>query len=208
MRIAGFDKNSGPRLLPEPDRRPVRRQRHPRMVRGRPMADWKPNDKFALGAPSTEAWNGRGDAGSRVGFYNVFLDETVSDGRGQRLWGLVASSSTRTFGYAAAQRQSQLPMRRWLAHNAANPLDPRGGCVHDHAPWVWGRSFPGNDPIPTSVTLINPGILNNPSITRPTTLRRRTRGTSNSTTTDDFNYIATYHASKLRYQVQRRLPGL
>jgi iron complex outermembrane receptor protein len=98
LRIAGFDKNQDYgyyRNLIGPDEGNVI---HEWYVEG--QADWKPNDKFELWARVfSEAWNGRGDAGSRVGFYNGSWDETtLTDSNSYVGAGLFLNPN---FGYAA-----------------------------------------------------------------------------------------------------------
>src|ERR1700722_6909104 len=98
LRIAGFDKNQDYGYyhnLIGPDEGNVI---HEWYVEG--QADWKPTDKFELWARVfSEAWNGRGDAGSRVGFYNGSWDETtLTDGNAYVGGGLFINPN---FGYAA-----------------------------------------------------------------------------------------------------------
>ncbi len=102
LRLAGFDKNQDQgyyhNLIGAQEGNVI----HEWYVEG--QFDWKPNDKFELwGRTFFEAWNGRGDAGSRVGFYSGSWDETaLTDGNAYVAGGLFINPN---FGYRRAQRQ-------------------------------------------------------------------------------------------------------
>ncbi len=139
---------------------------------GEGQLDWKPNDKFEFWLRAfAEGWNNRGDAGSRLGFYSGSWDETaLTDGNGYTAAGLFINPN---FGYAA----------------------PNGNPTA-HAALIAARAAHlTNDPVPTSVTLVAPGILNNPSIADPNTFAAEFPRKVVLTNYDDFNFIATYHAS-------------
>jgi len=188
LRLAGFDKNQDYGYyhnLIGPDEGNVI---HEWYVEG--QMDWKPNDQFELWARTFyEAWNGRGDAGSRVGYDAGSWDETtLTDGPNAYVGsGLFVNPN---FGYAAPNG-NPTANAALLAHNnnvlATNPAA---------APYVaagLGAFFPGNDPVPTSVTLINPNILNNPSANGPSNFAAENPRRVQLNNYDDFNYIATYH---------------
>jgi iron complex outermembrane receptor protein len=180
LRISGFDKNQDYGYyhnLLGPDEGNVI---HEWYVEG--QADWKPNDKFELWTRVfSEGWNGRGDAGSRVGFYNGSWDETaLTDGNSYVGAGLFLNPN---FGYAAPNG-NPTANAALLAHNAPiAALSPLGPFAQ------------GIDPVPTSVTLVKPGILNNPSQTDPNTYAAENPRTVKLNNYDNFNYIASYHAS-------------
>jgi len=181
LRLSGFDKNQDYGYYHNvigPDEGNVI---HEWYVEG--QLDWKPNDKFEFWARTFyEAWNGRGDAGSRVGFDNGSWDETtLTDGANAYVGsGLFINPN---FGYAAPNG-NPTANAALLAHNApiagASPLGPFAQ---------------GIDPVPTSVTLFNPSILNNPSATNSNNFAAENPRRVQLNNYDDFNYVATYHAS-------------
>ena len=74
------------------------------------------------------------------------------------------------FGYAAPNG-NPTANAALTAHNNANLATPAGAAFlasNPLGPFGAGL-YPGNDPVPTSVTLIRPGILNNPSQLNPNT---------------------------------------
>ena len=193
LRIAGFDKNQDQgyytNLIGPQEGNVI----HEWYVEG--QADWKPNDKFELWTRVfSEAWNGRGDAGSRVGYYNGSWDETaLTDGNAYVGGGLFINPN---FGYAAPNGNPSANAAL-TAHNNANLATPAGAAFlasNPLGPFGAGL-YPGNDPVPTSVTLIRPGILNNPSQLNPNTYAAEFPRTVKLNNYDNFNYIATYHAS-------------
>ncbi len=171
LRLAGFDKNQDQgyyKNLIGPDEGNVI---HEWYVEG--QADWKPNDKFELWLRTFyEAWNGRGDAGSRTGFWGGSWDETaLTDGNAYVGGGLFINPA---FGYAA----------------------PNGNPTANAALTAARLAGTSSDPIPTSVTLYAPGVLNNPAASsngRNFVSPNPRRVQLNNY--DDFNYIATYHAT-------------
>ena len=170
LRISGFDKNQDYGYyhnLLGPDEGNVI---HEWYVEG--QADWKPNDKFELWARVfSEAWNGRGDAGSRVGFYNGSWNETTLSDGNAFVGGSLAPNPN--FGYSA----------------------PNGNPTANAALIAARAAGLSADPVPLSVTLFQPGILNNPSQSNPNTYAAEFPRTVKLNNYDDFNYIATYHAS-------------
>jgi iron complex outermembrane receptor protein len=190
LRIAGFDKNQDQgyykNLIGAQEGNVI----HEWYVEG--QLDWKPNDKFELWARTFyEAWNGRGDAGSRTGFDSGSWDETaLVDGNSYVAGGLFINPN---FGYAAPNG-NPTANAALAAHNAANLATPAGLAFLATHPGL-GAFFPGNDPIPTSVTLINPSILNNPAIANHNNFAAQFPRNVKLNNYDDFNYIATYHAS-------------
>src|SRR5580704_4807979 len=98
LRLAGFDKNQDYGYyhnLIGPDEGNVI---HEWYVEG--QADWKPNDKFELWVRTFyEAWNGRGDAGSRTGYQGGSWDETnLTDGNAYVGGGLFVNPN---YGYSS-----------------------------------------------------------------------------------------------------------
>jgi iron complex outermembrane recepter protein len=190
MRIAGFDKNQDlgyyKNLIGADEGNVI----HEWYVEG--QLDWKPNDKFELWMRTFyEAWNGRGDAGSRTGFYNGSWNETTqTDGNAYVGGGLFVNPN---FGYAAPNG-NPTANAALAAHNAANLTTPAGIAFLAAHPGL-GAFFPGNDPIPTSVTLVNPTILNNPAAVNHNTFASQNPRNVKLNNYDDFNYIATYHAA-------------
>ena len=170
VRIAGFDKNQDQgyykNLIGADEGNVI----HEWYVEG--QLDWKPNDKFELWARTFyEAWNGRGDAGSRTGFYNGSWNETtLTDGNAYVGGGLFVNPN---FGYSA-------PNGNPIANATLNANRALGNSV---------------DLVPASVTLINPNILNNPAMTNHNTFASENPRNVKLNNYDDFNYIATYHAS-------------
>jgi iron complex outermembrane receptor protein len=105
------------------------------------QADWKPNDQTELWLRGfSGGWNDRGDAGARSGFNNGDWDETnLTDPNEYLGAGLFVNPN---FGYAA------MPGSGAQAAALANPTN--------------GTTF--GPYIPTSVSLLRPGITNNPSL--------------------------------------------
>ncbi len=104
------------------------------MVRRRPVG-LEPNDKFEFWARTFyEAWNGRGDAGSRVGFYNGSWNETtLTDGNAYVGGGLFVNPN---FGYSA----------------------PNGNPTANAALVAARAAGTSTDLVPASVTLVRPGF--------------------------------------------------
>jgi iron complex outermembrane receptor protein len=165
VRIAGFDKNQNEGYYTNLIGRSEGNVIHEWYIEG--QVDWKPNDKFEFWARTFfEGWNGRGDAGSRVGFYNGNWDETaLTDGNAYVGGGLFVNPN---YGYAAAV----------------------GGNPAAHAAAVAA----GVDVVPTSVTFFNPSIRDNPSQSNPNVFAAENPRNVKLSNYDDFNYIATYHA--------------
>jgi iron complex outermembrane receptor protein len=135
---------------------------------GEAQVDWKPNDKFEFWARAfAEGWNGRGDAGSRVGFYDGSWDETnFTDGNAYTGAGLFVNPN---YGFSA-------PNGNPAAHAA-----------------VTAAGAPPQ-PMVTSVQLFVPGLLNNPSAANSSVFASPTVRTVKLSNYDNFNYVATYHA--------------
>jgi iron complex outermembrane receptor protein len=169
LRVAGFDKVQQDgfytNLLGGPSEG---NEVHEWYLEG--QMDWKPNDKFEFWARTFfEGWDNRGDAGSRVGYYNGSWDETqLTDGNAYVAGGLFINPN---FGYAA----------------------PNGNPTANAALIAARAAGLTNDPVPTSVTLYQPSILNNPSATNPNTFAAQFPRNVKLSDYDDFNYIATYH---------------
>jgi len=148
------------------------------------QADWKPSDKFELWARTFfETWSNRGDAGSRVGYYNGSWDETaLTDGNAYVGGGLFINPN---FGYAAPN---------------GNPTANAALIAHNNAVLAGlpaGTFCPlcAVDPVPTSVSLVKPGILKNPSAINHNNFAALEPRRVQLNNYDDFNWIATYHAS-------------
>src|SRR5581483_49324 len=136
------------------------------------QVDWKPNDRFEFWARMfAEGWKNRGDAGSRVGPDLGSWDETqLTDGNAYVAGGLFINPD---FGYAAPN---------------GNPTAA--------AALVAAQALGDPDPQPTSVTLINPHILDNPASNHnPDVFVAQFPRSVKLNGYDDFNFIATYHAS-------------
>jgi iron complex outermembrane receptor protein len=136
------------------------------------QVDWKPSDQFEFWARAfAEGWNNRGDAGSRVGpDVGSWNETTLTDGNGYVAGGLFINP---TFGYAA----------------------PNGNPAANAALTAAVNAGTSADPIPTSVTLIDPRILDNPaSKSRPDVFVSQIPRTVKLSGYDDFNFIMTYHA--------------
>jgi iron complex outermembrane receptor protein len=164
VRIAGFDKNQNDGYytnLAGPSEGNVIHEWY-----GEGQVDWKPNDKFEFWARTFfEGWDGRGDAGSRVGFYNGDFDETsLTDANAYVGGGLFLNPN---YGYAAPNGN---PAARAAVAGAGGPL-------------------------PTTATFYDPAVLNNPSATNPYTFVSPVSRNVKLSNYDDFNYIATYHAN-------------
>jgi iron complex outermembrane receptor protein len=139
---------------------------------GEGQVDWRPNDKFEFWARAfAEGWNNRGDAGSRVGPDVGSWDETnLTDGSDYVGAALFINP---TFGYAA----------------------PNGNPAANAALRAAQLAGTSSDPTPTSVTLVNPHILDNPaSSSNPNVFVSQIPRTVKLSNYDDFNFIATYHA--------------
>src|SRR5579863_6559377 len=180
IRIAGFDNNQNEgyyKNLIGPSEGHVIHEWY-----GEGQIDWKPNDKFEFWARTFfEGWDNRGDAGSRVGFDSGSWDETaLTDGNAYVGAGLFINPN---FGYAAPNG-NPTANAALAAHNAAviaaNPGAHCALCLVD--------------PVPTSASLILPGLLNNPAATSPNVFATQFPRKVKLTNYDDFNYIATYHA--------------
>jgi len=163
VRLAGFDKNQDygyyRNLAGGPDEGNVV---HEWYVEG--QLDWKPNDKFEVWARTFfEVWNGRGDAGSRVGYEAGSWDETnLTDANSYVGAGLFINPN---YGYSAVVGGNP------SAFLGKNPLDP----------------------IVTSVTLANPAVRNNPSMIDHNTFAATIPRNVSLNNYDDFNWIMTYH---------------
>ena len=153
------------------------------------QADWKPNDKFEFWARTFfEGWNNRGDAGSRLGFQNGSWNETTfNDGAtliggslfGNPNYGFSAPNGNPTAFAAVTNFNNSL-----IAANHALPVAQQNPC---------DLCLSGS-PIVTSVSLLRPGILNNPSsFANPNQYVASVPRTVKLNGYDDFNYIATYH---------------
>jgi len=166
VRVAGYDKNQNDGWFHNlaPGGGTEGNVIHEWYLEG--QVDWKPNDQWEVWArASAEGWNGRGDAGSRVGFANGSFDETnLTDGNAYVGGGLFVNPN---YGYAA-------PNGNPSAHAAvlAN----------------------GHDLIPTHVDLINGRVLDNPGMSNPFNFISPLVRHVKLNGYDDFNYIVTYHA--------------
>jgi iron complex outermembrane receptor protein len=120
-----------------------------------PQIEWKPNDKTDLWIRGFAAgWNNRGDAGSRVGFANGSWDETnLTDANAYPGGALFVNPN---FGYSAVPGSAAQAGAAGAASNqVGNPLYGLPGQ-------------PATVPyLPSSVTLANKGVTNNPSATNP-----------------------------------------
>jgi iron complex outermembrane receptor protein len=163
LRLSGFDKNQDigyyKNLAGGPSEGNVV---HEWYVEG--QLDWKPNDKFELWARTFyEAWNGRGDAGSRTGFMGGSWDQTqLTDANAYAGGGLFVNPN---YGYSSA--------------------------VGGNASAIAGRN-PLDVPV-TSVTFLNPAVRNNPSATNPNNFASPLSRDVALNNYDDVNWIATYH---------------
>src|SRR5262249_7056011 len=136
--------------------------------------DWKPNDQWEVWARAfTSSWNNRGDAGSRVGFANGSWDQTnLTDANAYVGGGLFVNPN---FGYAAPAA-------------AGGNASANAGLLAAKAA---GLSI---DPVPTSVSLINPRVRNNPGMNNPYQFIAPIERDVQLNGYDDFNTIVTYHA--------------
>lgn len=167
VRVAGYDKNQNDGWFHNlaPGLKSEGNVVHEWYLEG--QADWKPNDQWEIWArASAEAWNNRGDAGSRVGFANGSFDETnLTDGNAYVGGGLFVNPN---YGYAAAV----------------------GGNPSAHAAVLAN----GHDLIPLTATLINGNVLDNPGKGNPFDFISPLQRDVKLNGYDDFNYIVTYHA--------------
>ena len=133
--------------------------------------DWKPNDnaEFWLRAFAS-GWDNRGDAGARTGFVSGHFDETnLTDANTYPGAGLFVNPN---FGYAALNGPARAASGNTITGG------PAAGLAY----------------LPTlgSLTLANPNILDNPSMTNPhafTAIESRTVKLSDY---NDVNYVFTY----------------
>jgi iron complex outermembrane recepter protein len=166
VRIAGFDKNQEDGYYTNLlPGAPTEGNRIHEWY-GEAQVDWKPNDQFEFWARAfAEGWDGSGDAGSRVGTTAGSWDETSLVDANQ----YVASGLfiNPNFGYAAPN-----------GNPAANAAAKAAGGI-----------------VPTSATFYSPAIHNNPSAANPNSFADPTTTTVKLNDYNDFNYIATYHAT-------------
>ena len=187
VRLAGFDKNQNDgfytNLTGGPSEGSVV---HEWYVEA--QADWKPNDKFELWMRGfAEGWQNRGDAGSRLGFDNGSWDETVFSDASSVIGGSLYGNPN--FGYSApngnptAFAAVTAYNNSLIAANAALPVAMQNPCA-----LCLGQ------PRVTSVSLIAPGILNNPSsFKNPNVFAASVPRKVQLSNYDDFNYVVTYH---------------
>ena len=133
------------------------------------QVDYKPNDKFEFWARGfLSGWHNRGDAGSRDGFVNGSYDETVlTDSNAYVGGGLFVNPN---FGFAA----------------------PNGNPTANAA-LLAAKALGDPDPTPLSVTLFNPGVLNNPSAINSSTFAAPISRDVTLRNYDNFNYALTYN---------------
>jgi iron complex outermembrane receptor protein len=137
---------------------------------GEAQVQWKPNDQFEFWARGfTEGWNGRGDAGSRTGFTNGSWDETALTDSNEYVGGGLFINPN--YGLAAPNGNPAANAALTAAHALGDP-----------------------DPVPTSVTLASPNVLNNPSASNPYNFAATVSNHVKISNYDNFNYQATYHA--------------
>jgi iron complex outermembrane receptor protein len=167
VRVAGYDKNQNDGWFHNlaPGLKSEGNVNHEWYIEG--QADWKPNDQWELWArASAEAWNNRGDAGSRVGFDNGSFDETnLTDGNAYVGGGLFVNPN---YGYAANV----------------------GGNPEANA----AAKLSGHDLIPLTATLLNGNVLDNPAKDNHFNFISPLQRDVKLNGYDDFNYIVTYHA--------------
>ncbi|HEY3799718.1 MAG TPA: TonB-dependent receptor, partial [Caulobacteraceae bacterium] len=137
------------------------------------QADWKPNDKFEWWSRAfAEAWNNRGDAGARTGFGSGSWDETsLTDANEYVGGGLFVNPN---FGYAAPAAA--------------------GGNAGANAGLLAAQKLGDTDPTPTSVTLFNPAVRDNPAALDPHQFAAPIPRTVTIRNFDDYNTVLTYHA--------------
>ena len=133
--------------------------------------DWKPNDntEFWLRAFAS-GWDNRGDAGARTGFTGGHWDETnLTDANTYPGAGLFVNPN---FGYAAL------------------PGAARAGSTNT----ITGGPALGLPYLPTtgSLTLANPGVLDNPSLSNNRTFAAIESRTVTLNNYNDVNYVFTY----------------
>jgi iron complex outermembrane receptor protein len=149
--------------------------------------DWKPNDKLEFWARTFfEGWNGRGDAGSRTNGGSEFgdgsWDETVlTDANTYVGAGLFVNPN---FGYAAPN-----------GNPTANAALKAAQLLGD------------KDPTPTSVTLFNPTLMNNPVLGSINNFAAPLPRDVKLNNYDDFNYILTYHFPSFDFKYNGGVQG-
>jgi iron complex outermembrane receptor protein len=198
VRIAGFDKNQNQgyytNLTGGPSEGDVV---HEWYVEA--QADWKPNDKFEFWARGfAEGWNGRGDAGSRLGFQNGSWNETTFSDASALIGGSLYGNPN--FGYSApngnptAFAAVQSYNAGLIAANNALPILPTGVTGTPGVAYQNPCNLCLGQPLVTSVSLLAPGILNNPSsFKNPNIFAASVPRRVQLANYDDFNYIMTYH---------------
>jgi len=164
VRIAGFDKNQNDGYYTNTIPGEPNEGNKIHEWYGEGQVDWKPNDKFEFWARAfTEGWDGSGDAGSRVGYTNGSWDET---------------NLTDGNAYVAAGL---------FVNPNFGLAAPNGNPAANAAAKLTGA------PVPTSVSLYSPNVLNNPSMTNTSNFADPTQTVVKLNDYNDFNYIATYH---------------
>jgi iron complex outermembrane receptor protein len=146
--------------------------------------DYKPNDKVEFWARGfLEGWNNRGDAGSRVGYMNGSWNETtLTDSNAYTAGGLFVNPN---FGYAA----------------------PGGNPTANAALVAAKAAGISKDPVPTSVSLYVPGILNNPSVANHNSFISPIPRNVTIKNYDGFNYILTYNLPDMEFKYTGGVQG-
>jgi len=173
FRIAGYDHNTDQGILNNVvDRLSEGNLIHEWYVE--PQIEWKPNENTDLWIRGFIAgWANRGDAGARNYFYTGSWDETqLSDSN------VAPLSANPNFGYAAIPGSA-------AQAGASNPIaNPFYGLPGQPATLNY---------LPSSVTLMTPGIYNNPSASNPLNIGALRPQTVELTGYDGVNGIFTYN---------------
>jgi len=164
VRISGFDKNQNEGYYTNVLPGAPNEGNRIHEWYGEAQLDWKPNDQFEFWARAfAEGWDGSGDAGSRVGYSSGSWDETNLTDGNDYV--AAGLFVNPNFGLAA----------------------PNGNPAANAAAKLTGA------PVPTSVSLYSPNVLNNPSTTNTSNFADPTQTVVKLNDYNDFNYIATYH---------------
>jgi iron complex outermembrane receptor protein len=183
-RIAGFSQNQDfgfyKNVLGGPDEGNVT---HEWYVEG--QLDWKPSDKAEFWTRGFfKAWDGRADAGSRLGYHTGSWNETTfSDANAYVAGGLFVNPN---YGFSAPNG-NPTAFAAVQNHNLAVFAANAASATPNACPLCLV------DPIVTSVTLYRPGILNNPSQADHNLFAAPTPSSVKLNNYADFNYILTLH---------------